>query len=46
LLGDGAGVALIEPAVNPSLGLVDHLFRVDPTGERECVIPTCSVVRG
>jgi 3-oxoacyl-[acyl-carrier-protein] synthase III len=38
LLGDGAGVALIEPARSPTVGVVDFLFRVDPTGEDEVVV--------
>lgn len=39
LLGDGAGVALVESNENPALGLIDHLFRVDPTGEQDVVVP-------
>jgi 3-oxoacyl-[acyl-carrier-protein] synthase-3 len=39
LLGDGAGVALVEPTPDPTAGLVDFLFRIDPSGEGEVVIP-------
>jgi 3-oxoacyl-[acyl-carrier-protein] synthase-3 len=39
LLGDGAGVALVEPTPDPAAGLIDFLFRVDPAGECEIVVP-------
>jgi 3-oxoacyl-[acyl-carrier-protein] synthase III len=39
LLGDGAGVALVEPTQDATVGLIDFLFRVDPAGECEVVIP-------
>ncbi len=39
LLGDGAGVALVEPSPDADTGLIDFVFRVDPSGETEVVIP-------
>jgi 3-oxoacyl-[acyl-carrier-protein] synthase-3 len=39
LLGDGAGVALVERGEDPTLGLLDHLLRVDANGEQDVVIP-------
>jgi 3-oxoacyl-[acyl-carrier-protein] synthase-3 len=39
LLGDGAGVALVERSRDPALGLRDHILTVDPRGEDEIVVP-------
>jgi 3-oxoacyl-[acyl-carrier-protein] synthase-3 len=39
LLGDGAGVALVERGDDPGLGLIDHLLRVDAGGEQDVVVP-------
>jgi 3-oxoacyl-[acyl-carrier-protein] synthase-3 len=39
LLGDGAGVALVERGQDPTLGLIDHLLRVDAGGEQDVVVP-------
>jgi 3-oxoacyl-[acyl-carrier-protein] synthase-3 len=39
LLGDGAGAALVERGDDPTLGLIDHLLRVDAGGERDVVVP-------
>jgi 3-oxoacyl-[acyl-carrier-protein] synthase-3 len=39
LLGDGAGVALVEPTPDPDAGLIDFLLRVDAAGAGEVVLP-------
>jgi 3-oxoacyl-[acyl-carrier-protein] synthase-3 len=39
LLGDGAGVALVERGPESALGLVDHLLRVDASGEKDVIVP-------
>src|SRR4051812_16326505 len=39
LMGDGAGVALVERSEDPAAGLRDHIVRVDPRGETEVVVP-------
>jgi 3-oxoacyl-[acyl-carrier-protein] synthase-3 len=39
LLGDGAGVALVEWGEGSALGLLDHLLRVDAGGERDVIVP-------
>jgi len=39
LLGDGAGVALVERGDDSALGLLDHLLRVDATGEQDVIVP-------
>jgi 3-oxoacyl-[acyl-carrier-protein] synthase-3 len=39
LLGDGAGVALVECSDDPAVGLRDFLLAVDPRGENEIVVP-------
>jgi len=39
LLGDGAGVALVEAGDDPALGLLDSLLRVDARGEADVVVP-------
>lgn len=39
LLGDGAGVALIEASPDPELGLIDQILTVDPAGEHDVVVP-------
>lgn len=39
LLGDGAGVALVEPTSDPAAGLIDFVFRIDPAGICEVVVP-------
>jgi 3-oxoacyl-[acyl-carrier-protein] synthase-3 len=39
LLGDGAGVALVEHGDDPAVGVQDFLLRVDPKGENEVLVP-------
>jgi 3-oxoacyl-[acyl-carrier-protein] synthase-3 len=39
LLGDGAGVALVEGTADGTVGLRDHIFRVDAAGENDVIVP-------
>jgi 3-oxoacyl-[acyl-carrier-protein] synthase-3 len=39
LLGDGAGVALVERGDDPALGHIDHMLRVDAGGDQDVVVP-------
>jgi 3-oxoacyl-[acyl-carrier-protein] synthase III len=39
LLGDGAGVALVEPGDDPAAGLQDFLLRVDSKGADDVFVP-------
>jgi 3-oxoacyl-[acyl-carrier-protein] synthase-3 len=39
LLGDGAGAALVERGDDSALGLLDHLLRVDASGEQDVLVP-------